>query len=340
MGPQVRARALAELIPFKNCSFYSEQLAQGLFMALEQFRSCSIIPLLSGEAMQPLERETLAYIRHVNALPALTRADELELARAYHAGDAGAGHRVVTANLRHVVPIGLRYRRYGIPVSELIAEGNLALLRALAGFEPQRELRFATYANYWIRADVLALILRQRSMVGGGRGHLRPKFFFRLRREHARLSTLLGDVSRVNAELAARWQMSSTELTEILDRLDRPDASTDAPLNGESRSSLGDSLPSLTRSQEDLVARDRTQVELEQAVRKAAAELDARERFILEHRLMADPEAEYSLVRIGELFGVSRERARQLESRVKDKLRTRLATLLGPSEVMAHLSAA
>ena len=126
----------------------------------------------------------------------------------------------------------------------------------------------------------------------------------------------------------------------LFDRLERPDTSTDAPLSAESRVSVGDSLPCLTRSQEDLLARTRTQSDLERAVHKAASELDPRERFILEHRLMADPDAEYSLVRIGELFGVSRERARQLESRVKEKLRTKLASLLGTSEVMAHLSAA
>jgi RNA polymerase sigma-32 factor len=290
--------------------------------------------------MQPMDPETLAYIRRVNALPALARAEELELASRSQAGDTAAGQKVITANLRHVVPIALRYRRYGVPVSELIAEGNLALLRALAGFEPQRGLRFATYANYWIRADVLALILRQRSMVGGGRGHLRPKFFFRLRREHARLSLLLGDPDSVQEELAVRWQLSPAELGEILDRLERPDTSTDAPVSGDSRLSVGECLPCQATNQEDLVARGRTQKDLKHAVQRAAAELDARERFILEHRLMADPEAEYSLVRIGELFGVSRERARQLESRVKEKLRTKLSAALGPSEVMAHLSAA
>jgi RNA polymerase sigma-32 factor len=238
-----------------------------------------------------------------------------------------------------VVPIALRYRRYGVPVGELIAEGNLALLRALAGFEAERGLRFATYANYWIRADVLALILRQRSLVGGGRGQLRPKYFFRLRREHARLSVQLGDPERVNEELAARWRLSVDELGQILDRLDRPDASTDAPVRAGNRS-VGECMPACARSQEDELLRARTQQSLRRAVADAARDLDSRERFILEHRLMADPDVEYSLVRIGELFGVSRERARQLESRVKDKLRQRLEQLMSAAEALAHLSAA
>jgi RNA polymerase sigma-32 factor len=94
------------------------------------------------------------------------------------------------------------------------------------------------------------------------------------------------------------------------------------------------------KTQEDLLARERTRAELQSAVREAAAELDSRERFILEHRLLADPEVEYSLVRIGQRFGVSRERARQLESRVKEKLRSRLAGLFETTELVAHLSIA
>jgi RNA polymerase sigma-32 factor len=290
--------------------------------------------------MAPIDHDTVAYIRRVNALPPLAREDELRLAARYRQqGDQEAGRQVITANLRHVIPIALRYRRYGVPVGELIAEGNLALLRALAGFEVERGLRFATYANYWIRADVLALILRQRSLVGGGRGQLRPKYFFRLRREHAQLSLQLGDPERVNEELAARWQLSVDELAQILDRLDRPDASTDAPSRASKRS-VGECMPGSGRSQEEELVRARTIETLQRAVADAAGELDSRERFILEHRLLADPEVEYSLVRIGELFGVSRERARQLESRVKDKLRHRLEKLISAGEALAHLSAA
>jgi RNA polymerase sigma-32 factor len=284
--------------------------------------------------------DTLAYIRRVNALPALIREEELRLAAAYRdRADAAAAQRIVTANLRHVIPIALRYRRYGLPVNELIAEGNLAVLRALAGFDPSRGLRFATYANYWIRADILALILRQRSLVGGGRGHLRPKFFFRLRREHARLSLLLGDEVKVKDALATAWRLSVEELVEIFDRLDHADASFDAPLAAASAATVGDQITyPLQPSQEDKLDRALAQGRLSQAVRAATQGLDARERFILEHRLMADPDVEYSLVRIGELFGVSRERARQLESRVKEKLRSRLETLLGAGETRLHMN--
>lgn len=291
--------------------------------------------------MAPIDSDTIAYIRRVNALPNLSRDEELALAARYlEAGDLEAGRRVITANLRHVVPIALRHRRYGVPVDELIGEGNLAISRALNGFEVQRGLRFSTYANYWIRADILALILRQRSLVGGGRGHLRPKYFFRLRREHARLALLLADPNAVNEALAERWKLSTGELEEILDRLDRPDASLDAPVADSHAGSLGDRITAAQLAQDETLAQRRTRRQLEHAVAEAAAILDARERFILEHRLMADPDVEYSLVRIAELFGVSRERARQLESRVKTKLKERLTGFLGLPEALGNLTAA
>jgi len=297
--------------------------------------------------VEPIDRRTLSYMQHVNALPGLERSEELGLALMYQSGNRRAGQRLITANLRHVIPTALRYRHCGVAVSELIAEGNMALLLALARFEPAREVRFATYASYWIRAQVLALVLRQRSMVGGGRGHLRPTFFFRLRREHARLLALLGDTERTHERLAARWKLSATELQEILHRLEHADTSFEAPGVGmggmrgpRSQKSLVEMWPASDRTQEEQLAHARTQTSLHALVHRAAAELDARERFILEHRLMAEPDMERSLVSIGQHFGVSRERARQLEVRVIEKLRAKLSAALGTTDLLAHLSAA
>jgi RNA polymerase sigma-32 factor len=196
-------------------------------------------------------------------------------------------------------------------------------VRSLARFDPGRELRFATYANYWIRAEMLAFVLQQRSLVGGGRGQLRPKYFFRLRREYARLCSQLGEVEARSA-LASQWRLKPDDLAVILDRLERPDASLDAPLRNAS-GSLGESFPDVRATQEEELVRSRANLQLSAAVHSARAELDDRERFILEHRLLADPEVEYSLVHIGKLFGVSRERARQLEFRVKEKIKRHLA---------------
>lgn len=273
-----------------------------------------------------IDAPTLAYMRRVQRLPVLARDAELALARAWRAGDHAAGQRVICANLRNVVPIALRYRRYGLPTAELIAEGNAALVRALARYEPERELRFATYANYWVRAEMLAFVLQQRSVVGGGRGPLRPKYFFRLRREYARLCAQLGEREAKRA-LASRWNLGADELALILERLEHPDSSLDAPLRDDA-GTLADRLRDATQSQDEALERRRMNKQLSAAVREAREELDARERFILEHRLLADPEVEYSLVHIGRLFGVSRERARQLELRVKEKIKRHLAPLL------------
>lgn len=275
--------------------------------------------------MTPIDAPTLAYMRQIHELPTLSRAEELALARAWQRGDHDAGRRLLTANLRNVIPVALRYRRYGLPVGELIAEGNAAMVRALARFEPERELRFATYATHWIRAEMLACVLQHRSLVGGGRGQLQPKYFFRLRRDYARLTVQLGEAGAKLA-IAEQWKLSSEDLAVILDRLERPDASLDAPLrNGPG--SLGDALSDGSENQEEQLDRKRLRSCLSAAVKSASAELDARERFILEHRLLADPEVEYSLVHIGKLFGVSRERARQLEWRVKEKIKRHVAPL-------------
>ncbi|HKU42301.1 MAG TPA: sigma-70 family RNA polymerase sigma factor [Polyangiales bacterium] len=282
---------------------------------------------------QPIDSPTLTYMRRVQQLPTLLREEELQLARAWQTGDQNAGQRVICANLRNVIPIALRYRRYGLPVSDLIAEGNAALVRALARYEPERELRFATYANYWIRAEMLAFVLQQRSLVGGGRGPLRPKYFFRLRREYARLCSQFGE-SEARRALASRWNLGADELASILQRLEQPDSSLDAsPRPGAGN--LGDHLSDATPNQEETLERRRLNRQLSEAVRTATAELDARERFILEHRLLADPEVEYSLVHIGRLFGVSRERARQLEWRVKEKIKRHLTPLLATLETSA-----
>ena len=128
------------------------------------------------------------YISEVNKIPRLTREQEAELCQRWRdEGDRPARDELVGANLRFVVAIALKYRLYGIPVSELIAVGNLGLLHAADKFEPERGLRFLTYAAYWIRAYVLTTVTRSWSMVSAGSGSFRSKVFFRLRREKARV---------------------------------------------------------------------------------------------------------------------------------------------------------
>lgn len=270
--------------------------------------------------------ETSRYLARVNALPTLDRERELALSQAFLEGDQAAGDRVIAANLRQVVMLALRYRAMGIGLDELIAQGNLGLVTALRRFDPSRGLRFATYANHWVRAEMLALALSQRSMVGGGRGPLGGKYVFRMRREHGHLSSRLGDSPEVLQILSERFGKAPHELSDILQRIDRRDASFEQPGAGDGARPFAELLrDDSTPEADDLVARRASQGELAQAIERATSDLSTRERYILEHRLLADEESRLPLSEIGKSFGVSRERARQLEQAVRSKLRTRLS---------------
>lgn len=272
--------------------------------------------------------DTYRYLSLVNAIPALPREEELDLARRYlEHGDEQAKHRVIRANLRQVIPHALRYSHFGISTAELISQGNLALVAALDRFEPERGLRFATYASHWVRAEILALILRQRSMVGGGRGPLRAKYVFQLRRKYRALLTRLGDHDAAAAQLASEYKKTPEQIRDIVARIDSRDASLDVPAADSEAASLMERLPDDAPSTDHQLAAEQERALVGRAVRHATSDLNERERFIVSHRLMADEDSRLSLMQIGAHFGVSRERARQLESSLKNKLRRRLSQI-------------
>ncbi len=172
---------------------------------------------------------------------------------------------------------------------------------------------------------MLGLALQQRSMVGGGRGALKGTYVFRMRREHGQLLAQFGDDPEVLRILGERFHKSPEEIAEILQRIDRFDASLDASSDGGSKRPLVERLrDDATVPPEEVIARSSRSNELARAVAQATSELNARERYIVENRLLADDEAMLSLSEIGRSFGVSRERARQLEQAVRAKLRARL----------------
>lgn len=266
----------------------------------------------------------------VQKYPPLSRELEEELAQAWaERQDADAADRLVRAHLRYVVATAIKYRRYGIPLGELIAEGNLGVVHALRKFEVTRGYRFVTYAAYWIRAYILNYIIRSWSMVGGGSGALRSKTFFKLRRERVRIGNLISDKEEAESKLAEGLGVSREQLTQMLQQLEARDISLDAPVREEGGAKIVDNLTSLAQNQEEWVAEGQSKELLTDAVKKAVRELDARERFIVQSRIMADPEDELSLAEIGRQLNVSRERARQLEMRAKSKLRSKLEDLGG-----------
>jgi len=266
-----------------------------------------------------------SYIHQIRRYPRLDRKTELRLARrwAKHR-DQTAADALVHGHLRDVVAIAMQYRGYGFRLSDLVEEGNIGLLEAVRRFDPSRNLRFMTYAAYWVRAYILAHVLKQFSMVGVGTGPLQSKMFFRLARERARLSTQLGDGdTSINGTLAERFNTSESRVEEMAQRLERRDASLDAPIYADGETTVLDSLRDDSASQEDRAADAERDARVRGVVNDLWKTLDERERAIVDLRLLTDGD-EATLADIGKQFGLSRERVRQLEARVKTKLRRAL----------------
>jgi RNA polymerase sigma-32 factor len=265
------------------------------------------------------------YIQQVRAIPKLSREEEHRFALRAREGDQDAADRLVEANLRYVIAIALQYRRYGVKLGDLIAEGSVGLVTAVRKFDPHRGTRFVTYAGYWIRAFVLEAVVRSSTMIGAGSGPFRSKLFFRLRRERARLSNLIADPDELIATLAKEFDTSTEKMTELLRRLDQREISLDAPAYHDSDATLVEMLPGAAEPQDTIVARRRRQSGIQMRLEGALSVLDDRERLIIEKRILSDDTA--SLASLGRELGVSRERARQLEARAKRKLADELKDL-------------
>lgn len=271
------------------------------------------------------------YIAEAKRAPRLEREEEVALAQRWKLHrDRAAGDALARANLRHVVAVAMKYRRYGVPVSELIAEGNFGVVHALGKFEPDRGIRFVTYAAHWVRAYILDHVIKSWSMVGGGSGPLRSRLFFRLRRERVRAVNLMGEGEAADRMVAERVGVTPDELRKMMHRLEARDVSLDVKVLDESPVRLVDLLPA-PDDQERSLLEHQVDGSMRRAVARAVSALDPRERYIAEHRLMADPNEELSLAEIGRSLGVSRERARQLEARTKRKLRSSIPALGSPA---------
>jgi RNA polymerase sigma-32 factor len=268
------------------------------------------------------------YMATVQSYATLSRAEELLLFRRWQSeGDEHARDALVRASLRHVVAIALKHRRYGVPVAELIAEGNFGVVRALAKFDAERGTLFMTYASHWIRACILQYVLQSWSVVCSGMP--RSKLFFKLRRERVKLSNLVGEGDRAEALLADRMGVSRERLGDLIRRVDQRDCSLDAEIFAEGHGTLLSTLPAHELDQEQRALAAEFGSNAQEAVRDALGILDERERYIVEQRLLAERESELSLADIGRQLGVSRERARQLEARAKKKLHARIAASTG-----------
>lgn len=269
-------------------------------------------PSASGPAgRSPVDPRFIAYLGHIARFPELERTQELQLASRHRTGDRKAGEQLVCAHLRDVIAIARGYLGYGQPLAELVAAGNLGLVRALDRFEPARGLRFMTYAGYWVRAEILAHVLSTWSAVGVGKSTMQTRLFFGLARERARLEALGYADATLHEALAARFDCSVERIESMQQRLCARDLALDHESELEDRA---DPESELTRREQDTRLREQLEA--------ALAQLDERERGIVERRSFA--EREPSLNEVGAELGLSRERVRQLEHRAHDKLRRRL----------------
>lgn len=274
---------------------------------------------LSASAQSPFG----AYRAAIQRYQVLDREAELELAWRYRReGDHAAGNALVESHLQFVVKVASQYRGYGMQLADLVEEGNLGLLEAVRRFEPSRNLRFKTYAIYWIRAYIVDHLLREWSIVGGGTGALVSRTFFRLRRERAKLEMQLGEGdASIDALLATRFQTTEDSIRSMSQRVGARDASLDAQSHVDGGPTLLETLRDPSSDPEHLTASAERDAFVRGVVGRVWKALDPRERMIVEERLLSEDD-EVSLADLGRRLGVSRERVRQLEARTKSKLRS------------------
>ena len=261
------------------------------------------------------------YLQEIRKFPMLTPDEELDLARRWRdRQDVGAAHELVTSHLRLVAKIAMGYRGYGLPVGELISEGNVGMMQAVKRFDPDRGFRLATYAMWWIRAAIQEYILHSWSLVKMGTTAAQKKLFFNLRRLKGQMQAIEdGDLQPEQvAKIARMLDVPEQDVVSMNRRLAAPDHSLNAPVRSDSEGEWQDWLVDDSENQEAVMA-DQEELSGRRALLGVALKtLNERERHILiERRLKDNPT---TLEELSQQYGISRERVRQIEVRAFEKL--------------------
>ena len=260
------------------------------------------------------------YLEEIRRFPMLEPQEEYMLAKRWREhGDSAAAHRLVTSHLRLVAKIAMGYRGYGLPISEVVSEGNVGLMQAVKRFEPEKGFRLATYAMWWIKASIQEYILRSWSLVKMGTTANQKKLFFNLRKAKSKISALEeGDMRPDQVKLIAkRLGVPEQDVIDMNRRLSG-DASLNAPVRAESEGEWQDWLVDDSETQEDtLVENEEKKLRLD-LLTEALHKLTDRERRVFEARRMQEDPA--TLEDLSQEFGVSRERIRQIEVRAFEKV--------------------
>jgi RNA polymerase sigma-32 factor len=277
---------------------------------------------IAGQEMDISPDQNLyRYLQRIRQYPMLEVEEELQLARRWlEHEDPEAASRLVNSHLRLVAKIAKGFMGYGLPLSELISEGNVGMMQAIRRFDPERGFRFSTYAMWWIRASIQEYVLHSWSLVKMGTTAAQKKLFFNLRKLKMQIkATEDGDLHPENVSaIAERLSVSEIEVVNMNRRMTAPDQSLNVPLREDGEGEWQDWLVSHDDSQEIILSERQEMNSRRQLLDTAMDGLTGRERHILSERRLSDEPA--TLQVLSEHYGISRERVRQIEVRAFEKI--------------------
>ena len=282
------------------------------------------------------QRANLAFIRSSMQAPLLSRDHEFELARRWREKlDEAALHELILSYTRLVIATAGRFRNYGLPIGDLVQEGNVGLLQAAARFEPERDVRFSTYAAWWIRSAMQDYILRNWSIVRTGTTAAQKTLFFNFRRLRARIEKVSGGemTPEGRASIAEALDVSLAEVEAMEARLSGADQSLNAPVGEEGEEEWQNNLADTRPGPEEVVIGLRDAATRSRWLNEALSELTQRERTIIDQRRLREEGA--TLEDLGRELGVSKERVRQLEHRALQKLKQSMLRRAGTADRIA-----
>ena len=273
------------------------------------------LPVLSSEGNLSI------YLQEIKKFPILTAEEEYMLAKRYKEhGDTKAAHKLVTSHLRLVAKIAMGYRGYGLPVTDLISEGNVGIMQAVKKFDPERGFRLATYAMWWIRAQIQEYVLHSWSLVKIGTTAAQKKLFFNLKKLKNQLSSIdSGNLSPENArEIASRLNVKEAEVLDMDNRLFSGDQSLNIQVGEESDTEWQDMLVDSNDTQDNILANSNELSFRKKIFEQALEVLNDREKEIITLRKLKDKPVK--LEELSKKFNISRERVRQIEEKAFEKL--------------------
>jgi RNA polymerase sigma-32 factor len=281
------------------------------------------------------------YLQEIRKFPMLTPEEELDLSRRWRDNeDLEAAHKLVTSHLRLVAKIAMGYRGYGLPVGELISEGNVGMMQAVKRFDPERGFRLATYAMWWIRAAIQEYILHSWSLVKMGTTAAQKKLFFNLRRLKGQMQAIEdGDLKPEHlSKIATTLGVPEQDVVSMNRRLAAPDHSLNAPVRADSEGEWQDWLVDESESQETEIGEREELTGRRALLATALKTLNARERHILEERRLKDNPT--TLEDLSQQYNISRERVRQIEVRGFEKLQKAMKAQIAERRLKAPVEVA